>query len=161
MRRHLILFFSALFLIISCKDDKTAGDIIEKDKMVHILSDVHITDGSMNLHSMKDSLYKYGNNRYALLFKKHGIDSALFNKSIKYYAAMPDEMMEIYDSVTVVLEHKNDSLGKVSIKIAEKAAKQLQAKAKAEEKRKADSLRRDSINQVGKPVKLKLNQRIK
>ena len=160
MRRHLILFFWALFLLVSCKDGKE-GDIIEKGEMVRMLTDVHIIDGAIAQQVVKDSLYKYGTNRYGLVFKKYGVDSALFNKSVKYYAARPEEMMEIYDSVTVVLQFKSDSLGKVSIKIAEKEAKKLQAKAKAESKRKADSIRRDSIKAAAKPVKLKLNQRIK
>ena len=115
----------------------------------------------MSLHILKDSLYKYGTNRYGLLFKKHGVDSALFNKSVKYYAARPDEMMEIYDSITVVLQFKSDSLSKVYAKIMDKEAKQVKAKADAETKRKADSVKRDSIKAAAKPIKLKLNQRIK
>jgi len=161
MRRHLILFFLALFLFISCKDDKTGGDIIEKGKMVHMLSDVHITDGAIAMHVMKDSLYKYGTNRYGLLFKKYGVDSVLFNKSVKYYAARPDEMMEIYDSITVLMDFKSDSLDKVNAKILEKEIKKLGAKRKAEAKRKADSIRLDSINAAAKLIKLKLKTRIK
>jgi hypothetical protein len=151
----------ALFLFISCNDDKTGGDIIEKDKMVHMLADVHIIDGVITSHVVKDSIYKYGTNRYGQLFKKYGVDSALFNKSVKYYSGRPDEMMELYDSVTVVLQFKSDSLGKVNNKIMEKQIKLLEAKGKAEKKRKADSLKRDSIKAAAKPVKLKLNQRIK
>ncbi|MGY3212180.1 DUF4296 domain-containing protein [Mucilaginibacter sp. HD30] len=160
MRRHLILFFSALFLFMSCKQDKTPGDIIEKDKMVHMLSDVHIINGSLSSHVAKDSLYKYGTNRYGLLFKKYGVDSALFNKSVAYYAGRPDEMTELYDSVTVVLQFKIDSLSEVNAKIAEKETKKLRAKFEAEKKRKADSLRLDSTTKASKAIKLKLHTRI-
>lgn len=161
MRRHLILFFLALFLFISCKDKKKSGNVIEKGEMASMLSEVHMIDGAMALHVMKDSLYKYGTNRYGLLFKKHGVDSALFNKSVKYYAARPDEMMEIYDSITVVLQFKSDSLSKVYAKIMDKQVREIKAKADAENKRKADSVKRDSIKAAAKPIKLKLNQRIK
>jgi hypothetical protein len=142
MRRHLILFFSALFLFISCKDSGGAADVIEKDKMVKILCDLHIIDGTMTSYGAKDSLYKYGTNRYSLLFKKYGVDSALFNKSLKYYTSDPDEIVKMYEQVENILTTK------------------LEAKGRAEEKRKADSLRRDSIKRSAKPIQLKLNKRI-
>jgi len=160
MRRHLILFFLALFLFVSCKDDNPPGDIIEKGKMVHMLSDVHIIDGAMSSYAMKDSLYKYGTNRYGLVFKKYGVDSALFNKSVKYYAIRPDEMMELYDSISVILQSKSDSVNKVSAKIAEKESKRLMAKGNAERKRKADSLKIDSTTKAAKAIKLKLHTRV-
>ena len=149
MRRHLILFFLALFLFISCKDDKTAGDIIEKDKIVQMLSDVHIIDGALVLHTAKDSLYKYG------------VDSALFNKSVKYYSATPDEIIGIYEQVEALLKIKSDSIEKVQAKLLELANKRMEAKNKAERKRKADSLSRDSIKKAKKAIQLKLNKEIK
>jgi hypothetical protein len=160
MRRHLILFFSALFLFISCKDSGSAGDVIEKDKMVKILCDLHIIDGTMTSYGAKDSLYKYGTNRYSLLFKKYGIDSALFNKSLKYYTSDPDEIVKMYEQVENILKTKNDSISKIQAKIAEREMKKLEAKGRAEKRRKADSLRRDSIKRSAKPIQLKLNKRI-
>ena len=159
MHKHLILFFSALFLLDSCKQNKTSDNVIAKDRMVRVLSEVHIINGTLTQQGVKDSLYKYGTNRYKQLFKKYGIDSALFNKSLKYYSARPKDMMEIYDSVTVVLNFKNDSLSKIHAKAMEKETKDLEAKGKAEAKRKADSVRRDSINNLAKPVKLRLRQK--
>ena len=161
MRRHLLLFFSGLFLIISCTDNKTSGDIIEKDKMVQILCDLHIIDGTMAAYGPKDSLYKYGTNRYGLLFKKYGVDSASFNKSVKYYSATPDKIIAIYEQVEALLKIKSDSIEKVQAKLLELANKRMEAKNNAERKRKADSISRDSIKKAKKAIQLKLNKEIK
>lgn len=160
MRTHLILFFLALFLLVSCQGNKTAGNVIAKEKMVQILSDIHIIDATLLTYGPKDSLYKYGTNRFGVLFKKYGVDSALFNKSLKYYAAAPDEMIDIYNQIDALLKAKNDSIGKVHAKNMELETKRLEAKGKAEKKRKADSLRFDSIKKAAKAIKLKINKRI-
>ena len=155
MRKHLILFFSALFLLAACKDDQHADNVIPKDKMIKVLADVHITDGSLMLYGPNDSLYKYGTNRYIQVFKKHGIDSATFNRSVKYYAMRPDDMIEIYDSLTKLLNTKSDSVTKIQAKINEKEAKALEAKGK----KRLDSLKRDSIK-AAKAIKLKTNKKV-
>ncbi|MFD0749042.1 DUF4296 domain-containing protein [Mucilaginibacter calamicampi] len=160
MRKHLILFFLALFLLVSCKDGKTSGDVIEKDRMVRILSEVHIIDGTISQHGAKDSLYKYGTNRYGLLFKKYGVDPALFNRSVKYYAERPEEMTELYDSVAVLLQITSDSLDKIQAKKMQNELKQLQEKNNAENKRRADSISRDSAKKAAQPIKLKIDSRI-
>ena len=158
MRRQLLLFFSALFLLFSCKD-KTAGNVIEKEKMAHMLAEVHIVDGTLVVYGAKDSLYKYGANRYMSIFKKYGVDSAAFKKSLKYYAGVPDDMIAIYNRVDTILKVKIDSITKVQAKIVNQQIKQLEKKRKAESKLKADSLRRDSIKQA-ETIKLKLKRRI-
>ncbi len=155
MRKHIILFFSALLLLASCKGSLIGDDVIAKDKMVQMLTDIHIIDGSLTVYAANDSLYKYGTNRYALLFKKYGVDTAYFNKSLRHYIAKSDEIVAIYDSVNVVLKRKSDSIGRVQAKIIQLETRRMQAKTKAEQKRKADSLKRDSIRSSGK-IKLKL-----
>lgn len=159
MRKHLLLFFSALLFIVACSGNKRDGSIIDPDKMVLILTDIHLVDGSMMIYGMSDSLYKYGTNRYSLIFKKHGIDSASFNKSLKYYSGEPDEIIKIYDSVDKLLTAKSDSISKVQAAKTKLEAKRNEAKAKAEQKRKADSLKRDSVQAI-KTLKFKKNKTI-
>lgn len=139
MRRHLILFFSALFLLVACIEEDKPADIINKDKMVKILLDVHLVDGSLMVFGAKDTIYKYATNRYGLLFKKHGVDSATFKKSVKYYAGKPDELVKMYDEVADILKAKKDSVSKLQSKFVAREARKRAAK------NKADSLKRDSI----------------
>ncbi len=159
MRKHLTLFFSALIFIASCKDNKGDTGVIDKNKMALILTDVHLVDGSLQAHGVNDSIYKYGANRYKLVFKKYGIDSTLFNKSLKYYAGDPKQMVAIYDNIAKLLTAKNDSATKEQNKQLDMEAKRSQAKIKAAQKKKVDSLRRDSIKKA-QAIKLNLNKKV-
>ncbi|PJJ84752.1 DUF4296 domain-containing protein [Mucilaginibacter auburnensis] len=157
MRKHLTLFFSALIFIASCKDNKGDTGVIDKNKMALILTDIHLVDGTMMMHGANDSIYKYGTNRYKQVFKKYGIDTALFNKSIKYYAGEPEQMVLIYDQIGKLLAAKIDSTGKVQSKQISAEARRNQAKTKAAQKK--DSLERDSVKNA-KSLKLKINQKV-
>ncbi|RCH55801.1 hypothetical protein DJ568_03330 [Mucilaginibacter hurinus] len=116
MRKYISWFFSAIIVLCSCNDNTPDG-VIEKDKMVNLLLDVHIADGSMfNVSSLPDSAYKYGTGRYLAVFKKHHTDSAQFNHSLKYYSANPDDLIIMYDSIGKILQRKTDSLNKIMVK---------------------------------------------
>lgn len=113
MSRYLGLFFSALLLLCSCNDNRPEG-ILDEKQMIAVLTDVHITNGTMlALSAAPDTVYKYGTGRYLNVFKNHHIDSAQFNKSLRYYASNPDELMSIYDEVQKKLQVKSDSLNKI------------------------------------------------
>jgi len=159
MRKQLILFFLALFLLAACSSNNDTANVIKKDKMVRLLCDVHLIDGSMALHAAKDSMYKYGTNRYGLLFKKYNVDSAAFKNSMKYYAARPDDMINIYEEIGKLLIKRSDSTAKALMKITERQIKTRGAKETAESKRKHALIRRDSVKS-SKALQLKINRRI-
>jgi len=117
MRKHIILFFSALVFFASCKLDKTPPDIIKEDKMVSLLTAVHIVDGSLyNISPAPDSLYLHGSGRYTALFKQFHTDSAQFKKSFKYYSLNPEQLQKMYTEILKRLTDKQDSLNKVIAK---------------------------------------------
>jgi len=65
MRKYNSLFFSVLIFLVACGGDKIPKEIIGGDKMVQLLTEVHIIDGSMyNVMQVPDSLYKYGSGKY-------------------------------------------------------------------------------------------------
>ncbi|MCD8742110.1 DUF4296 domain-containing protein [Mucilaginibacter roseus] len=116
MRKYIILFFSALTVLCSCGDDKPDG-ILDENQMADVLTDVHITNGTMfSVPAISDSLYKYGLGRYMLVFKQHGTDSAQFTRSYKYYTRDVEKLVAIYDVVNKKLQKKSDSLNKIYIK---------------------------------------------
>src|ERR1700744_5093518 len=100
MLKYITLFFLTVAFLSACKSDRIPDGIIEKTKMVGVLTDVIITDGTMyNVTQNPDSLYKYGTGKYAAVFKKYNVDSSQFNKSFRYYTGRPIEMQAIFYKV--------------------------------------------------------------
>jgi len=117
MRKYIILFFSVSALLFACKGNKGTSGIIDRDRMTNLLTDVHITDGSLyRVVQTPDTLYKYGFARYLNLFKTYHTDTAQFRRSLRYYALRPDELLLIYTQVQKNLQAKSDSLQKVQAK---------------------------------------------
>ncbi len=126
MRKHIFLFFLALIFLTACNNDTPKG-IIERDRMVKLMIDVHLTDGTIyNLNEANsDTLYKYGYDKFIKLFKSYQTDSTQFKKSLRYYTQHTEIMSGMYDEVMASLQAKNDSLIKAR---AEEAKKKSQPK---------------------------------
>jgi len=99
----------------ACGGGSVPSGILNPDRMTALLTEIHIADGSMySAMQVPDSLYKYGTARYLVVFKSFQTDSVQFKNSMKYYASRPDQLEKIYDQVTSNLQHKSDSLNKIS-----------------------------------------------
>ncbi len=117
MRKYITLFFSVSLLLSACKSNKTPEGIINHDRMINLLTEVHIIDGRMyNVKQEPDSLYKFGFGRYKALFKKYDTDSGQFRKSVKYYTTQPTELQAMYDQILINLKRMSDSLNKANQK---------------------------------------------
>ena len=115
MRKYIILFFSGLLLMFSCK--KAPEGIIKPDAMANLLVQIHLADGAMaGIPQMPDSTYKYGMGRYLQIFKQFNTDSVQFRNSYAYYTRHPDNLVTIYDTVLRRLTYKSDSLLKIIAK---------------------------------------------
>jgi hypothetical protein len=117
MRKYIILFFSVLLFLSACKQGTPDG-IIDKDRMIALLTEVHIVDGTLiTIPQTPDTLYKYGKGRYLAVFAKYHTDSAQFKKSFTYYAGTkPVEFSDMYDQVLKNLQAKTDSVTKLMMK---------------------------------------------
>lgn len=125
MRKYNSLFFSVLLLLAACHSGPPDG-IIEQNKMVNLLTDVHIIDGSLYATvQVPDSLYYHGNGKFNALFKRYHVDSAQFRKSFKYYTAKPDIMLDMYNKVVDKLQFKIDSINGVKAKPTPRLKPQL------------------------------------
>ncbi|WP_428331227.1 DUF4296 domain-containing protein [Mucilaginibacter sp.] len=117
MRKYITLFFSVLIFLYSCKSNKAPDGVIDHDKMVRLLTEVHIVDGRLyGVLQSQDSINKYSTGKYDLLFKRFNTDSTHFIKSFKYYATQPTELQVMYDTIMIRLKKKTDSLNKVQLK---------------------------------------------
>ena len=130
MHKYYKLFFSVLIFLTACSGNKIPNGIIAQDKMTNLLTDIHIVDGSMyNVMQLPDSLYKYGTDKYQMVFRKYHTDSLQFRKSFQYYSAHPEKMEAMYEQITANIKQKSDSVNKLNLD-----------KIKKDSKRRADSL---------------------
>src|ERR1700744_3729507 len=110
MRKYITLFFSASLFLFSCKDKNSPDGVIQHDRMVNLMTEVHLIDGRMySVVMTQDSLYKYRTARYDALFKRYHTDSAQFNRSMKYYTQHPEELQKMYEKILESLKKKSDS----------------------------------------------------
>jgi len=114
MHKHIILLFLVSLFLFSCKGGKTSDQIIDKDRMTQLLTEVHLVDGRMYaVFSSQDSINKYGTSRFDALFKRYHTDSVQFKKSLKYYTTQPVEFQKMYDQIMTNLKKQSDSLLKL------------------------------------------------
>jgi uncharacterized protein YcfL len=128
------IFLLIVILLASCTSNtifKKPKDLISKDSMVLLLSDLFIATSS----KFYENKYDERNIDYTfLVYEKYGIDSARFKRSNYYYTTKIDVYEKIYKEVESKLELLNKEF--------------------KTEKRIKDSIRRDSL----KSIKKKRNQ---
>src|ERR1700759_2518123 len=98
MQKYNILFFSLLLFCCACGEGDIPKGVMDQDKMIGLLTQIHITDGTMyNTMQVPDSLYKYGFNKYEGVLKSFHTDSVQLKKSMKYYTLHPDILEKMYE----------------------------------------------------------------
>lgn len=93
-----------LFLfLVSCQGEKTAENpayVIDQDKMVGIMVDMHIVETASNLKVFPpDSAQQMYQNYFESIYLTHGVTKANFDSSLFYYSTQTDQMNVIYDKV--------------------------------------------------------------
>ncbi|WP_316839944.1 DUF4296 domain-containing protein [Pedobacter gandavensis] len=132
------LYILSLFLLISACKPGIPKDIIQPDKMPGVLSDIHLTDAYVASFPSSDSARKVASSFYKGIYKKYGIDSAVFARSMAYYNDNPKLLDEIYTSVVDDLTKQKAVITKSDSLANEKNRKELMLKMSA------DSLARKS-----------------
>ncbi len=99
---HLFLFFF-LFLNAGCREDR-GTPAIKQDKMVEILTDIHLTQAIVEQEILpKDT--KKGN-----IFERHQVTEELFDSAVVWYATNMDIFEKVYVEVIANLEQKKKEL---------------------------------------------------
>ena len=101
--KHLIATVIVLFLF-SCGEKllKKPEDLIPKDKMINILSDLAILNAAKN--SNADILRDHNIEPTSFVFEKYEVDSLQFVTSDAYYASLPKEYEAMYTVIEAFLE---------------------------------------------------------
>ena len=97
--------------MVSCQRDKPHKDLLEKDEMIPILIDLHLTYAiQSSVVFRKFSLEADSVDTYTYIFEKHGVPKVVFDSSIAWYSRHPKLFTEIYDEVVMNLTQMQDSL---------------------------------------------------
>lgn len=101
--KRLIPGFFILIFMAACSQKKTPAGILESGKMINVLTDIHLVDSYL-ASSAYDTTVQPASKFYSVVFRKHGIDSLAFRKSLKYYSRQPEVLDTMYYDVLNRLE---------------------------------------------------------
>ncbi len=104
MNRNLLWLF-CFVAFFQCKSNESIPEnILNDDKMVSILTDIHLAEGYSRINgvygdSAKEVLPAY----YELILKKHNVERKVFTDSYYYYSTEPEKMNNIMNEVIINL----------------------------------------------------------
>lgn len=122
--KRIFSFLSIAVFLYACKPG-IPKNIIQPQKMENILFDIHVVDGYMTSMPSPDTAKKVSAAYYKGIYKKFGIDSALYNKSLNYYYDHPDVMNKMYENITKKLNATKEKLNSAEMK---KTAEEVKVK---------------------------------
>lgn len=98
-------------LFFACKPG-VPKDIIQPEEMEEVLFDMHVVEGYVLGLPTPDTSKKVSAAYYKGVYKKFGIDSALYNKSLNYYYTNPVLMNKMYDNISAKLRAAKEKQAK-------------------------------------------------
>jgi hypothetical protein len=105
--KNITIVLISIFILQSCSKSRLPEGILNEDKMVEILVDIHLAEGIVSTFPIHyDSsrvLYPYFEME---VFKKHSVPDSVFKKSLEYYMRDVKVMDRMYartiDSLHVI-----------------------------------------------------------
>jgi hypothetical protein len=92
------LFFAGFLLLFSC-NSKPNVQVLSQQEMVDIITDIQLADAAYKL-DMLPATYKNQPQKYYLeILASHQTDSAMYNRSLHFYAENPLLLKKIYKTV--------------------------------------------------------------
>lgn len=103
MNKTLIFILIISVFAVSCRDKEKIeipSDVIPQDKMADILVQQHVADATLNVVNLKKSFSSYTPEAYYnRVLEKNGYTREQFDRSVEFYATVPNIMDKIYDNV--------------------------------------------------------------
>lgn len=103
MKRLILVFFVSIFMTACFRGHAPAG-VIERGKMISLLTDIHLIDSYMSGSGQYDTTAQPVSNYHKVVYKKFQTDSAQFQKSLRYYSLKPKLLDTMYHQVLQNLE---------------------------------------------------------
>ena len=109
-------FLACIAFLISCKNNnqqEIPENILSKNQMIGILSDVYILESSINLNMVSTTINKGDSSLFYNVFENNKITKKQYEESLAFYKTHPELLNEIYDSVlTSFNQKKAEEMGK-------------------------------------------------
>ncbi len=98
------MIFFLSFLSCNKVENNFQKDIINREKIVKIIVDIHIADAAISVNSVyKRKKIEEIKSYYSSIFEKHNITKKEFETSIAYYTENTDIYEKICEEVIIVL----------------------------------------------------------
>lgn len=102
-----ILSIIVLFAAAACDDPPMPKPekLIERDKMVEMLADIHIAEAAFNSLRHRDSLVQNSSSAdfYYSILEKYNVQDTVFEQSFVFYASQPREFEKMYREAMNIL----------------------------------------------------------
>ncbi|MDB4173804.1 DUF4296 domain-containing protein [Bacteroidia bacterium] len=110
MRTKIILvclISNVWFTACELREDKLPEGIIDKVEMIEIITDVQMLEAAQKQLTVPAEMRSaMRDTTYQVVFNKYGIDSALFDSSLRVYAQHPKLMVEVMEEVASKINSK-------------------------------------------------------
>ncbi|MFD2932597.1 DUF4296 domain-containing protein [Spirosoma flavum] len=115
-QRHLWNLLLVGWLVAACTapENKRPDNLLNENQMVDILTEIHMAEARvsrLSLRSIDSSNIAY-KHLEGTIFKKMGVDTAVYRKSYIFYSSHPANMEAIYQQVTEKLKKTVDAKSK-------------------------------------------------
>jgi len=135
-----LIYTAVIFLLITGCKPGVPKELIQPEEMANVLHDIHIADAYVGTLANQDSIRIVAASYYRGIYKKHNIDSALYNRSLEYYYKNPKVMDEVYAKVTKDLTADKNSIMKVDSLRSAMELNKMKLKLFRDSAKKADSI---------------------
>lgn len=102
------LFLTVLVIVCACTSSEAPSDLIGKEKMAKIITEVHLLEAKIGQLTIKpeDSIQVVYDHYEKLLFENLGITQEQYVSSFNYYVDNPAQFEKIYNAVVDSLMQK-------------------------------------------------------
>jgi hypothetical protein len=109
MNKNLICFIFFTMVLLSCNsgEERIPGNILQKDKMVAVMTDVQIAEASILYQNSRGNIVENrAKDYYRYVFEKHRITEKQFRESFTYYTTRPELMDKLYEAVIIEISKR-------------------------------------------------------
>lgn len=97
-----MLIFALAILIFSCGEEKkqlsVPDNILPKEKMAQVITDIHLAEAEANLRTLPDSSSK-DTIGFQKIFEKDSISKQQYEESLSFYIEHPELLDSVYVQV--------------------------------------------------------------